>query len=232
MDAVENTSNEHYVYTLSYPESMGGRVFYVGKGKRYRMHHHEWEAKQSDDSRHIRNPYKNNVIRKIWANGEQVVKKILAYFETHEEACMYEIALIFFMDGLTNLTDGGDGMLGHRHTEEHRRKIGDGNRGKVRMPPSEETRKKLSEAHKGKSYFVHTEEMRRKMSEAKKGKPGRKISEEEKRNLSIFHTGKIMTEEHRRNLSEAHKGYKPTEEQRRKMSESQKRRWEERKRQS
>lgn len=24
-----------YVYTLGYPEAMGGRVFYVGKGKHY-----------------------------------------------------------------------------------------------------------------------------------------------------------------------------------------------------
>jgi len=37
---------EHYVYTLAYPESMDGYVFYAGKGVGDRINHHETEAKR------------------------------------------------------------------------------------------------------------------------------------------------------------------------------------------
>jgi hypothetical protein len=116
----------HYVYTYAYPD---GRVFYVGKGARDRIHRHERDALLS---RNI-NPYKENVIRKILAGGDQVIKTKLAYFQRHEEALEYEIALIFFLnatDSLTNLTPGGDGQIGVVFTEEHRHKLSEAQKGR------------------------------------------------------------------------------------------------------
>jgi len=97
--------SEHYVYTLAYPKSMGGSVSYVGKGMGERIHHHETVARTGYRAW---NEQKITTIRDIWANGEQVVKKKVAFFETNEEACLYEIALIFFLPNLTNLSSGGE----------------------------------------------------------------------------------------------------------------------------
>jgi len=172
----------HYVYTLAYPESMGGSVFYVGKGANGRINDHESEARRSKRSDH-----KLNTIRKIWASGEEIVKTKLAYFDTSDEALQYEIALIFFMDGLTNLTRGGDGIVGLVRTKEHQRKISEALTGK-KAPP--EVRMKLSEAHK---RSTRNAEHLRQVNEAKKGKPG-------------WNKGKPQSEEHRRHNSEARKG--------------------------
>ena len=38
------SSHLHYVYTYAYPESMGGYIFYIGKGKGKRIDAHEHEA--------------------------------------------------------------------------------------------------------------------------------------------------------------------------------------------
>ncbi|HYT28735.1 MAG TPA: hypothetical protein VEL72_06930 [Ktedonobacteraceae bacterium] len=74
------------------------------------MNAHEREARKGE----MHNPYKVNVIRKIWGHGEQVVRKKLAVFDTDEEAALYETALIASLDGLTNVTAGGEGRTrGH-----------------------------------------------------------------------------------------------------------------------
>lgn len=79
---------------------------------------------------------------------------------------------------LCNITKGGDGVLGIRHTQESRRKIGEPNKGKT---ISEEHRKRISEFHKGKKL---SEEHRKKISQAQKGKNiGKKASEETKQKM-------------------------------------------------
>lgn len=204
----------HYVYTHAYPESMGGYVFYVGKGTKKRIQVHEHEARRGDTS------YKCRVIRKIWRAGELVIKTKLAFFGTHEEAVLYEQALILLMKPcghLTNITDGGEGTCGRVNSEETRRKMSLAQKGKV---CSEEHRRNLSEAKKGR---VHSEETRRKMSLTRKGKSIGKRSEEHCRNMSLAQKGRTHSEESRRNMSEAHKGKsgRPhSEEARRKISEA------------
>src|SRR5205807_2891653 len=106
---------------------------------------HEGEARTGK----TRNPHKVNIIRKIWAGGWQVKKKILAYFATDQEACMYETALIFGMrpyGSLANITDGGDGLTGPK-TEEHIRKVAEA---LTRREVKPETRLKWSQQRKGK----------------------------------------------------------------------------------
>ncbi len=210
---------KHYVYTLAYPESMGGAVFYVGKGMGKRIDQHELEAQRENPV----NPYKCNVIRNIWASGEQVVKTKLAHFDTHEEAIQYEIALIFFMDGLTNLTYGGDGNVGWIPSEDTRRKLGEARKvhwlsdeyrqkmidGRKGRKLSEEARHKISEGHKG---IKHTEEEKRKISEANKGRiaphKGTPHTEEAKRKMSEAHKTSPLAKESRRKTAEARRGCK------------------------
>src|SRR5260370_23213971 len=142
----------HYVYTYAYPD---GRVFYVGKGVRDRIHRHERDALLS---RNI-NPYKENVIRKILADGGRVIKAKLAYFETHEEALAYEIALIFFLnatDSLTNLTPGGDGQIGVVFSEEHRRKLSEAQKGRPRQARPPEARQRVTKANRGRQHPKRT----------------------------------------------------------------------------
>lgn len=203
----------HYVYTLSYPD---GGVFYVGKGIGDRIDEHEKEAKRGDD----RNPYKNNIIRKIWDAGEQVVKTILAYFKTEKEAHWYEIATIILMKGyghLTNLTDGGEGCWGWEPSEEWRLKQGEVRRGRPGKPLTEEQRRKLGESHR---MSIFAQEQRRDLHEANKGRKLPPRTEEWRRMKSEVQKGKSLPEETRRRMSEAHTGITHTEESRRKIGEA------------
>lgn len=81
-----------------------------------------------------------------------------------------------------NMTTGGDGLpIGHKHTEETKRKIG------------------LSKI--GNTNFLgktHSEETKRKMSEAQKGKI---FTEEHKKNLSLSRKGIVFSKEHLKNMS-------------------------------
>lgn len=70
-------ANDYYVYLLTYPS---GRVFYVGKGRGYRVLDHEREARKGVQS------IKCNIIRSIWDNGGQVLKEKPFEHLTAEEA--------------------------------------------------------------------------------------------------------------------------------------------------
>lgn len=85
-----------------------------------------------------------------------------------------------------NMTDGGDGVFGHKHSNETKEKLREKakerfsdpkNREVLRKPRTEETKRKLSEGHKGKGlgeenpFFGkhHTEETINKIKEAHVG---------------------------------------------------------------
>jgi len=79
---------------------------------------------------------------------------------------------------LCNITKGGDGCLGLKHTEEAKLKMSIPNKGKI---ISEEQRRRVSEVHKGKKL---SEEHKRKLSEVRKGMGlGVKLSEERKQKM-------------------------------------------------
>ena len=98
-----------------------------------------------------------------------------------------------------NCTLGGEGTVGLKQSEEHKRKISEKLKGKH---PSEEQKRKISEKLKGKHP---SEETRRKQSEAQKGKH---ISEETRRKQSEARKGIKFSDEHRRRISEAQTGDK------------------------
>lgn len=84
----------YYVYELVDPRN--DEVFYVGKGKGYRIDHHEQEARRGKQSR------KCERIRAIFADGSHVRKRKVAFYADEDEAYLAEWALIQSYDGLTN----------------------------------------------------------------------------------------------------------------------------------
>jgi group I intron endonuclease len=119
--------------------------------------------------------YFHNAIRKYgWNNFRWILlEQGVMDFEILKELEIYWIKEFGtkYPNGY-NLTDGGGGIYGHKHSEETRRKLSEVKKGKKRGPVSEEAKKKMSEALKGKIPWSKgktlSEETRRKMSEAKK----------------------------------------------------------------
>lgn len=122
------------------------------------------------------------------------------HFDSDHEAMHAEVDWISCMRAfgvdLFNLTDGGDGIPGHRHSDE--------TRAKMRRVMSEETKAKLRAANLGKPSpnkgRRHTDEARARMSAAMKGRPahnrGTPHSEETKAKMR-----RPKSDEHRAKIS-------------------------------
>ena len=164
---------------------------------------------------------------------ENFTKEYLAFCDTEEKLNWFEKFYIKKFNAREvgyNLTDGGDGILGHIDSVETRLKKSLSHKGVKLGPMNEETKQKLSEANKGKTL---SEETKQKLSEANKGKTlseetkqklRKPKTEETKQKLSEAKKGKTFSEEHKQKLSEAHKGKTLSEETKRKISESNKKR--------
>jgi len=140
-----------------------------------------------------------------------------------------------------NLTDGGDGLTGYRHTEEQKKRNGDAKRGTIH---SDETKQKMKDAHLGENnHFYgksHSEETKQRISATKQANPtrywlGKQRNEETCKKISKSLTGQLgrpHTEESKKKISAAHIGKKqgsPSLETRLKLSLATKKVWEQRK---
>jgi len=183
--------NKFYVYLYLNP---GGEPFYVGKGHGNRAYcHTQLRELRRRDRFH-------NKLRGMLRRNIQ--PEIIILHKDLSERKAFEIEEIFIatygrrdLDTgcLCNMTDGGEGGSGHRHSAETRQKISESHKG---IRPSAGARRKMSEARKGKKLPQKT---RQKMSIANKGK---KLSKETRRKLSEVNKGKIFSVETRRKLSE------------------------------
>jgi hypothetical protein len=159
----------------------------------------------------------------------------LAWAWNKKEIDQLEIDYIVYYKPEYNIAIGGSGCNGYKHSEEHKKRIGEIHKGKI---ISEETRKKISEAHKGIQTRLGaklSEESKKKIGEANKGKHW-KLSEETRIKMSEANRGKLFSfsfkgkhhsEGTKKRLSESQKGEKPyiiTDEIRKKMGESQRKR--------
>ena len=150
-----------------------GRLFYIGKGSNERRAHYFSS--------------RNNYWHKIVAKYGKPNVQILANWNTEQEAFEHEKVLIscFRSMGyeLANLTDGGEGFVGLKFSEEHKAKLSKArigkiawNKGKVGLPSytkgyicSEETKAKLRLVNLGKIGVKHTEETKNKIRMANIG---------------------------------------------------------------
>jgi len=150
--------------------------FYIGKGfgGRFRPRLHL----------HSTNKFLKNKICKVG------VKNVKIYFLheniIEEESFRWENYWIKYIgrrdlkEGtLCNLTDGGEGDSGRKHSEETKRKIGCGNKGKVRTELMKQHQREIHEgkpipATTGKNHHMygkhHSEKTKRKMSKVHKGR--------------------------------------------------------------
>lgn len=202
----------YYVYLHIRPDT--GACFYVGKGKGIRAH----------DMRRGRNCWHKSVTKKLSELGMCAEVQLVGDCLTEREAFDLEIEQIALWRSegapLTNLTDGGDGPSGRKHTEEWKRANSERMKGRE---VSEETRARIAAAHKGNSYalgYKKTPEQIEKSSTANRGK---KRSDETKtllREIRLANPtfkGRQHTDEARRAISEAHVGMTHSAEAKAKM---------------
>jgi hypothetical protein len=175
--------------------------FYVGKGHGKRCEFHLDEAKYYTK----RKSKKLNKIRKLMALGMKPVITKVEENVSDAQAIDFECLLIAEMRNigipLTNMTDGGDGAKGYKHTEEHKkyvtqlfkgRIVSEETKQKMRKPRSEIAKANMAKAQKESTYRP-SEETKRKTSEALLGRPspmkGRKQTEEAKAKMSALRKG-------------------------------------------
>jgi hypothetical protein len=136
-----------------------GEIFYVGKGNASR-----YGIKQRDNRRWKFTVAKHGFVRKILHNGLQE----WAAFEL-------EIAAIAFYGRadekrgpLVNISDGGEGSSGYRHTSEALAKMSVASKRNVRTP---QWRANIGAGHKGKTIPLHAKQAQRSKVVAMTGKP-------------------------------------------------------------
>jgi hypothetical protein len=193
--------NSSYVYLLIDPRN--NLPFYVGKGVGERCNFHVLEAKYYTKRKSL----KLNKIRKLFSIGmtPEVVKveENVSDAQAIELECFLIAEIRDFGIPLTNMTDGGDGAKGYKHTQEHKQMMRERFVGRVftdehlqrmRKPKSPEGRAAIAMARKTTDYCP-SEETKKKVSEKLKGRPspmkGRIQSEEARRKMSVAGKGRL-----------------------------------------
>ncbi len=142
-----------------------------------------------------------------WIRGLSAAPVIKLLCEVVGDGCEQEKMYIALCRAqgykLTNVTDGGDGALGTKHTPESRAKM---SAARARRKTTSETRAKMSKTRKGRTVPSAT-----------------------RLKMSIAATGRVLSAESRQKIRTARLARKPSPhsaETRVKMSEAAKRRWE------
>ena len=186
--------------------------FYVGKGHGGRAY-----------SRSSRNIHWRNIVAKLERTGFAYEVRIVASNLSEEDAFKLEAErIVFWRDvvDLSNLTNGGEGFLGGRHTEESKKKISIGSKKTAAANKDKMRARMMGELN---PFFgkTHTKET---MDRIKSKLTGRKISE--RRDVSEEHKAAIsVTMKAKCIRPPSRKGVKGSPESRKKQSESLKAYW-------
>lgn len=196
--------NSWFVYAIVHKET--GR-YYIGKTNDPKR---RWsEHKQQPRHARAKHCYISKSIAKYGIAAFEFV--ILSSLESESDAFEFERSLIHLLRSNVrgvgfNLTSGGEGMSGHRHSDETKAKIAAkalGHKRNVGRKHSEETKEKI-----------------------RAGNIGIKRSEQWRINNSNSKKGKRLSEEHREKLRIARRKRGPfSEETRRKIAIAAKERW-------
>lgn len=177
-----------------------GAVFYVGKGRGSRH-----------CSKRDRNQYWHNVVNKAGGFDFRVIFEdqseeliLLAEIEKINQLRTLGVALV-------NLTDGGEGIAGLKHSEESKQAMSKNRKGKSHKHTPESI-EKIRQANTG---VVFSEERKRKISQKA---IGRKMLEHVKENLRLLMKSFKHSEETKEHLRQVNLGRKHTPEALAKMS--------------
>jgi len=217
------------LYCLTSPS--GKQYIGIAKNAKLRWNNHKAHAKAGTDT---------YLYRAIRHHGfESFEKKVLVIGDFDYIKYLEPLAIHAFCTKSPfgyNLTNGGDGTTGYKHTEQYKKE--QSIRTAKRME-SAEAREILRQANigkkqsdevnkkKGRPGFApmlgkkHSDEARAKISKALIGNTytkGIKISEERKRHLSIVQMGRYVSPEAREKIRLARLGSKATPEARKNMS--------------
>ena len=176
----KHRNSRYYVYALLDPRKPGcfkyngilgaftHEPFYVGKGQGYRHYYHLNEKEDSTG-----NIFKYRKIKNIEKTGLKVIAVKIFGNLSNEEALEKERLVISIIGRkiiiggpLTNLTDGGEGSVGYKHTQKAKDLIIASNK---KRDVSEKTKLKISMGVKN-SGFEHTNEMKKQQSKRVEGK--------------------------------------------------------------
>lgn len=161
--------SNHYVYTYYNPLKQN-QEFYIGEsGTEDRWLYHLEEAKRFIErkksqkwiGKNADNPHKTRTIMKILEAGlEPKIEKVMEGV-TEQESKAEEIRLIAYygranlgLGPLTNLTNGGDGCVGYKWTDEQKEKLKNRPNGMTDNNHSKEAKRKMSESKKGKDTYA------------------------------------------------------------------------------
>jgi|SRR5271157_1192907 len=184
-----------------------GTPYYVGKGTGNRSV--TWHRKNLKPPKN-----ENNILIQEHPSERDAFEAEKFFIEYYSRKCKGTGCLL-------NITEGGEGISGYRHTESTKKQMSIAKKGRV-VP--EEQRKKLSESRKG---MIFSEEHRLNLSLSHIGKPnhhkGVNRTEETKRKISEslkgIRLGLRLREEVKEKIRNTLKGTKLTEEHKKKISE-------------
>jgi len=198
------------VYSLSSSLDPGvvryiGRANKDGVGARLKKH--------LEEARYGIRTHKNNWVRSVVSADGEIIATVLESNLTWKESGVREMFYIAHHrdagDGLTNMTDGGEGIVGLVRSAEHRANLSASGMGHT---VSEETRDKLRAANLGKIPSPDT------LAKRSTALRGRVFSAEHRAKLSAALLGRTLTPEHCANLSAATSGRTLTAEHRANIS--------------
>ena len=148
--------------------------FYIGKGSNNRA----W-------SKDGRNPYWHNIVNKVGYKVDLMFTNISEKEAFDKEKYFIKLYGQKGTGILVNMTNGGEGISGHKHSEEVRKKISESHKGKkcymFGKSPSNETKKRMSLSHMG-----------------------RKVSRETRIKIGKANSNKIPTQAVRVKMSQSH----------------------------
>lgn len=198
---MENELRQHYVYALF---DCRGVIRYIGAGKGARWYEHRSTIDTS-------NPRKQAFVTEAIAVLGEIPRIKIAEGLTQQEAFDLEILLIGLIGKypngpLTNITDGGQGLKGSKHSEETKSQMSSSATGRVF---TEEHKKNIGIASANREPGVYA-----KIGESNKGKipwnkglKGAYVPTVEARlKISRTHAGKPKSEEHKRKIGLGNKG--------------------------
>ena len=178
-----------YVYLIR--NQINGKI-YVGESHnpQHRWQQHCWTAKNENKSTKDFT-YFHRAIRKY--GEDNFILKVVGVWSSETEALMHETEWIETLKDfgciLYNLTKGGEGSSGYKHTEEAKIKMSQFHSGKILK---EETKNKISNSLKGRKRSLNA------IEKCSLSLQGHKIPENVKNKISTALKGKIIGENHSR----------------------------------